>query len=645
MWEVSEQPKSTSFQGDADEHTDRAQLTGDIAKPRRKGLARFLRPEPPAPGSRSPKRPQLWKVLIIGGLAAVAIGMSILLPAAEQPPEEVPLDEALTLIEDGEVASAELNDDARILTLTLDDDTKVVSGYPTFYGVELVDTLVDAGVEFEVGARAVEPVWQRLLLGLMPIILLGSLMVFIMSRYTGGRLSAGDPRRSKAVDTPEVTLADVVGAPEAVEDLRDVVEFLRDPERFSRLGAVTPRGVLLVGPPGTGKTLLARAVAGEAHAAFFSLSGSDFVEMFVGVGASRIRSAFDRARKEGPAIVFIDELDSIGKARGGGPSNGASDERESTLNALLVEMDGFHDSNVVVIAATNRPDTLDAALLRPGRFDRQVVVAAPDRKGRRELFRLYLQGISLDPALDVDDAIDRLARRSAGMTGANVKAICNEAALFAAKDGAPAVTLEHLEAALERGAMGRERRSAEVSDRARQVTAWHEAGHAVVAMVLPDAEFPERVSIVPRGPAGGVTWFGSPEDEHFITRSQCLAALAVAFGGRAGEEVVLDGDYTQGAVSDIAAATDRAEKMVCEWGMSALGPVRIDPQRLFGADGDAVRSEVSGLLDAAMDTARATLAEHDELFAAVAAALLEDETIGRDELERLAERHLAPSAR
>jgi cell division protease FtsH len=460
--------------------------------------------------------------------------------------------------------------------------------------------------------------------------------VWVTKKMPGSGLMNLAKNTKDAVAVPDTNFADVAGANEAVEDLREVVEFLKANERFERLGARVPKGVLLEGPPGTGKTLLARATAGEAGVPFFALSGSDFVQLYVGVGASRVRSVFEKARKSGRAIVFIDEIDAIGRARSTGTGGGAHEERENTLNALLVEMDGFEASGVVVIAATNRADILDAALLRPGRFDRRVPVTIPDRKGREELFELYLDDASLAETESPKDLAERLASRSMGMTGADISAVVNEAALSAAKDGSEGIEARHLHDALERVALGRERRSITVSDWAKKVTAWHEAGHALCAMYTDGSWKPERVSIVPRGAAGGATWF-STDDETFITRSSAFAELVVGLGGRAAEELILDGDITQGASNDLAQATARAERMVCDWGMYGT-LVRVNRDRLMGEDAKYVRERVEALLQEAMDMARALVAEHRESLDAIAEALIERETLDRDELAGLVTR-------
>jgi cell division protease FtsH len=378
-----------------------------------------------------------------------------------------------------------------------------------------------------------------------------------------------------------------------------------------------------VGPPGTGKTLLARAVAGEAGVPFYAAAGSDFTEMFVGVGAARVRNLFAKAKKTG-GIIFLDELDSIGRARTGTtPGSGGTDERESTLNALLVEMDGFgKDSNVIVIAATNRPDVLDSALLRAGRFDREVHVAPPDRKGRTKLLELYARDRKV--ASDVDFVA--LARRMPGLTGADIANLVNQAALEAARAGESEISNDHFAEAIATAYMGKGRKSAEVPQRSREITAWHEAGHALAALLLPEACDPEMVTIIPRGISGGTTWFGV-DDETFMTGAQARTEIVVLLAGRAGEEILLDGDFTDGATGDIANATDLARRMVTQAGMSALGLAAVSPDYAGSGLAERVHTEVDTILRDGLARARALLAAHRPLLEVVVAELLAEETI------------------
>ncbi len=534
------------------------------------------------------------------------------------------------------IVKADLDDDNRVLDLTLDDGKDITTSYPNEYGAVLVKDLQDAGIPFDT-----QPVHHASPIGgivamLLPVALIIGFFVWMSKKGAMGTGAANakafTATKAELPEPPSARFTDVVGCDEAVEELSEIVSFLHDATHFDAAGAKMPRGFLLVGPPGTGKTLLARAVAGEAGVPFYSAAGSDFSEMFVGVGAARVRDLFAKAKKTG-GIVFLDEIDSVGRARNGNaPGGGANDERESTLNALLVEMDGFaKEANVVVIAATNRPDILDPALTRAGRFDRQVTVAPPDRRGRTRLLELYAKDRTMGP--DVDFVA--LARRTPGLTGADICNLVNQAALEAARGKRNIVTNADFDEALATVMMGRARKSAVVTDRDREVTAWHEAGHTVAALVLPDANDPVQVTIVPRGPAGGVTWMGG-DDHSFLTRSQARAQLIVALGGRAAEELLLDGDFTQGASGDLQSATGLAMQMVTQWGMSDLGLMALDPDRIvFGGIGDKVHTEVDGMLATALQSAREVLADHRALFDAVVKELLDEDTVDVDRLKAI----------
>jgi cell division protease FtsH len=494
--------------------------------------------------------------------------------------------------------------------------------------------------------------WWAYLLTALPWILIIGFWFFMIRQMQVGGSKAFQFGKSKAKllagDTPKVTFADVAGADEAKEELQEIIEFLKDPQKFSRLGGRLPKGVLLVGPPGTGKTLLARAVAGEAARPFFSMSGSDFVEMFVGVGASRVRDLFEQGKAHAPCIIFIDEIDAVGRHRGAG-LGGGHDEREQTLNQLLVEMDGFESNDgVILLAATNRPDVLDPALLRPGRFDRQVVVDAPDVRGREGILRVHLKKVPL--ADDVQ--IGKIARGTPGMSGADLANLVNEAALLAARRGRDRVFMEDMEDAKDKVMLGAERKSLVLSDAERKLTAYHEAGHAVVALRIPGQDPVHKVTIVPRGRALGITSSLPEEDRHTYPRDYLLGYLAVFFGGRAAEELVFGQEkITTGAGNDIERATRTARRMVTSFGMSDLiGPMSVgdaEQEVFLGRElvqrreiservAEQVDAEVKRILDEAYVRARQTLEDNRELLEKLAEALLERETLDREEVDLLA---------
>jgi cell division protease FtsH len=441
----------------------------------------------------------------------------------------------------------------------------------------------------------------------------------------GGHQSSGKQSRA---DIPQTRFADVAGCKEAVEDLQEIVEVLKHPERFTKVGARTPKGALLVGPPGTGKTLLARAVAGEAGVPFFSAAGSDFVEMYVGVGARRVRDLFEKARKAGGAIVFIDEVDAVGRKRSQSAVSGGEGETENTLISLLNEIDGFRSSGVVVLAATNRPEILDPALMRPGRLDRRVHVGLPDIEGRIAILEVHLR--EKPTAADVN--LDTLARRTPGMSGAQLEQVCNEAALLAARAARSEVTNRDLGAAVEYVVMGRARRSAKIDDQDRLVTAWHEAGHTVCAMRQEDAAPPVAVSIVPRGQAGGVTWM-SQTDSQILTRAQLRARLVVALGGRVAEELLLNGEHTAGAASDLEEASNIARQMVDRFGMTDRGLA----VRQGGSDSS--EEAVEALLHQALNEARALIDQNRPLVESLVRELLEHDDLDEEALQQLSLAH------
>jgi cell division protease FtsH len=533
----------------------------------------------------------------------------------------------------GEVAALTLDDRRRVAEVELVDGTVARTSYPEDYAAPLVAAALAGDVEVEV---ADGPEVAAVAARGTAILLVAILLLLLVRRQMGVTGLPGS--RHRAAAAPDTRFADVAGAEEITAELREVVEYLAEPDRFAHLGARAPKGVLLVGPPGTGKTLLARAVAGEAGVPFFALSGSDFVEKFVGVGASRVRGVFAAARKAERAIIFIDELDAVGKRRGGGTST--NDEREQTLNQLLVEMDGFASSEIVVLAATNRPDTLDTALTRPGRFDRQVTVGPPDRGAREAILRLHLAD---RPVGDIDAVA--LSRRTPGFTGADLANLVNQAAMAAARDAADAIEQRHLDDAVATVMLGPERRSIEVLLRDREITAWHEAGHTIAAMLEPHAMDPAGVSIVPRGHAGGVTWM-TGDDHQFLLAPQARAQLVVAMAGRAAEELIYGAAYTQGASGDLRSATELATRMAAEWGMSdVVGPVHIsEDDRHVGESADLVRRAVRELLVAALDEARALVAANRDLLSVVGDALLEAETLDAAELRALREQVASTAA-
>ena len=587
--------------------------------------------KPPAPPTRAHK---IAVGVTVGLLLAFSIvGVQAISRLRAEPAlPEVSLSGALNAIEDGKVARVHLDDGSRRATLILSNGTRVITTYPVGGGEDVANKAFDNGVKLTASPESSgRSMWFTLLFNLLPVVLLiGFFILFMGPRMGIGKM--GKSRRRPA-EVPTTRFTDVVGVDEAVSELAEVVEFLHAPERFASAGARVPHGFLLVGPPGTGKTLLARAVAGEAGVPFFALSGSDFVETFVGVGASRVRQVFDAARKLGRAIIFIDEIDAVGKARTAGPSGGGAEERENTLNQLLVEMDGFTKSGIIVLAATNRSDVLDPALTRPGRFDRRVVVPAPDRVGRTKILELYARTRRFAP--DVD--LVALGRRTPGLTGADLEFLVNEAALVAARRGSEVISAADLQDALATAVLGRERRSAVITDRDRRITAWHEAGHAVAALLLPHADDPVSVTIVPRGGAGGVTWMGG-NDNSFLTRSEAEARLVVSMGGRAAEEIHLEGDFTQGAASDFSSATHLAVAMVTEYGMSDLGVASRSALTPGGVHSDEVNATVSAMLDRALERARQVVAQNMILMQALVDQLLAEETVLRDELVVMAVR-------
>ena len=519
---------------------------------------------------------------------------------------------------------------------------------------DLEKAMLESGVDF----KKKEPssnMPMQLLFNIGPFVLLIAIWFFMLRQMQSGgnkALSFGKSRaRLLSMQQKKVTFKDVAGVDEAKEELKEIIEYLREPQKFQKLGGRIPKGVLLVGPPGTGKTLLARAVAGEANVPFFSISGSDFVEMFVGVGASRVRDLFEQGKKNAPCIIFIDEIDAVGRHRGAG-LGGGHDEREQTLNQLLVEMDGFESNDgVILVAATNRPDVLDPALLRPGRFDRRVVVGLPDVRGREEVLRVHIKKVPM--AEDVN--LNVLARGTPGFSGADLANMVNEAALNAARLNRKQVTMYDCESAKDKVLMGAERKSMLLTEEEKRVTAYHEAGHALVSIIRKDSDPIHKVTIIPRGMALGVTVY-LPEDRHNHTREYLETRLATLYGGRVAEEIFL-GQMTTGAGNDIERSTEMARAMVCEYGMSRLGPLtfgkkeeqiflgrEIAQHRDFSEEtARQIDMEVRRLIDEAYQSAYSILDAHKDAMHRIAAALLERETIDAEEVRMLLEgRELPP---
>ncbi|NLY41878.1 MAG: ATP-dependent metallopeptidase FtsH/Yme1/Tma family protein [Desulfovibrionales bacterium] len=580
--------------------------------------------------------------------AAICMVMIVLFNIFNQPPapaNDLNYTEFLTKVRQNEVVSVKIQgskitgvliNDQRFSTYAPDDAT-------------LVDTLVTNNVQVKAEPLEEAPWYMTVLISWFPMLLLIGVWIFFMRQMQGGSGKAMSFGRSRAKmisqEETKVTFADVAGVDEAKEELQEIVDFLSNPKKFTRLGGRIPKGVLLVGSPGTGKTLLARAVAGEAGVPFFSISGSDFVEMFVGVGAARVRDLFVQGKKNAPCLIFIDEIDAVGRQRGAG-LGGGHDEREQTLNAMLVEMDGFESNEgVILIAATNRPDVLDPALLRPGRFDRQVVVPNPDLKGRKRILEVHTRKTPLSDGVD----LDILARGTPGFSGADLENLVNEAALHAAKLSQDVVTMHDFEEAKDKVLMGKERRSMILSDEEKKTTAYHEAGHTLVAKFLPGTDPIHKVSIIPRGRALGITMQLPVDDRHTYSKTYLENNLAVLFGGRAAEEIVFD-TITTGAGNDIERATGMARRMVCEWGMSdEFGPMALgkkDDEVFLGRDMAHVKNysedtakridlEVKRILGDAYTTATTILRDNLELLHTLSLALIERETLSGEEVSQL----------
>ncbi|WP_262106180.1 ATP-dependent zinc metalloprotease FtsH [Arthrobacter sp. Marseille-P9274] len=595
------------------------------------------------------KGPIIWIVLV---LAILLIAVPNL---AGPQSERVDTSVGLQLLRENKAEQARINDGAQSVELTLRDDfvqddvnkgRSITFFYSTDRGPDIVQAINASKVDTFTD-QPVENNWFMSFVSLiLPILIIGLIFWFLLSRMQGGGSKVMQFGKSKAKliskDMPQVTFADVAGTDEAVEELHEIKEFLQEPGKFQALGAKIPKGVLLYGPPGTGKTLLARAVAGEAGVPFYSISGSDFVEMFVGVGASRVRDLFEQAKNNAPAIIFVDEIDAVGRHRGAGVGGG-NDEREQTLNQLLVEMDGFDvKTNVILIAATNRPDVLDPALLRPGRFDRQIAVEAPDLDGRHQILQVHAAGKPMAP--DVD--LRALAKRAPGFTGADLANVLNEAALLTARSNAQLIDDRALDEAIDRVMAGPQKRSRVMKEHERKITAYHEGGHALVAAALRYTAPVTKVTILPRGRALGYTMVVPEDDKYSVTRNELLDQLAYAMGGRVAEEIVFH-DPSTGASNDIEKATGTARKMVTQYGMSErVGAVKLGQgggEPFLGRDMSHERNysdhvafvvdeEVRRLIDTAHDEAYAVLTENRDVLDRLALALLERETLNQREI-------------
>lgn len=560
--------------------------------------------------------------------------------------DRLPYSQFLTEVSQGMVQSVTVEDNKVINGVTKNNRRFVT--YIPVYDPALLGQLLKANVTINGQEKQQESFLLHLFVNWFPMLLLIGVWVFFMRQMQGGggrgAMSFGRSRaRLLGEDQVKVTFADVAGVDEAKEEVKELVDFLRDPTKFQNLGGRIPRGVLLVGSPGTGKTLLARAVAGEAKVPFFTISGSDFVEMFVGVGASRVRDMFEQAKKQAPCIIFIDEIDAVGRHRGAG-LGGGHDEREQTLNQLLVEMDGFEgNEGVIVIAATNRPDVLDPALLRPGRFDRQVVVPLPDIRGREQILRVHLSKVPMDTNVDVM----AIARGTPGFSGADLANLVNEAALFAARANKRKVTIHELDKAKDKIMMGAERRSMVMSEDEKKLTAYHEAGHAIVGLLVPEHDPVYKVSIIPRGRALGVTMFLPEQDRYSYTKRRLESQLASLFGGRVAEELIFGPDsVTTGASNDITRATEIARKMVMQWGLSTMGPLTFGQEEgevflgrtmaqnkeISDQTAQKIDEEVRKIVDRNFQHAETILKDNIQILHLMAEALIKYETIDTNQI-------------
>ena len=586
-----------------------------------------------------------WKSLIYIAVILVGIALFSQFLFASGEPTEISLDEAITMSQGNEIEKLVIDEDMLLITTVDGTELRAIIGYLNYIDLKELGLNLE-GVDYTVEPSGFE--WGGLLLSFLPLIFIGGLLFFLFRRAQGANKQAMSFGRSRArlfpANTPTVTFDDVAGIEEAKQEVHEVVDFLKSREKFQALGARIPKGMLLIGPPGTGKTLLARAIAGEAGVPFFSISGSEFVEMFVGVGASRVRDLFDQAKRNTPCIIFIDEIDAVGRHRGAG-LGGGHDEREQTLNQILVEMDGFDtNTSVIILAATNRPDILDPALLRPGRFDRRIILDRPDINGRKAILKIHTNGKPLDESV----SLEVLAKQTAGFSGADLANLVNEAAILAARRDKKTIEMDELEESIDRVIAGPEKKSRRINPKEKEITAYHEAGHALVAKMLPNADSPRKISIIPRGMTLGYT---KPltEDRYLPTRSYFNDELAMLLGGRAAEKLIFN-EMTTGASDDIKRATELAHKMVTDFGMSdKLGPRtfgdkqemvflgrEIAEQKDYGDKvADTIDEEVTKIIRNAHRVAKRVLTENKLTLKRIAEELIAKETLEGDELEAL----------
>lgn len=588
----------------------------------------------------------LWLIVFL-----MLMGALYFYQSSPQLVKEVTFDEFILALRDKQVVEVAIQEDE--YTGRFKDSFQNGAPFKTIGPIDsekVLGMLADSDAKVQYKKPKVQPFWQQLPMYLLiGVSVFGFFYLFRMMQSGGGRGGPFSFGKSRAQllnpATRKVTFADVAGVDESQDELQEIIEFLKEPKKFSKLGARIPKGVLLMGPPGTGKTLLARAVAGEASVPFYSISGSDFVEMFVGVGASRVRDLFDQGKKNAPCIIFIDEIDAVGRHRGSG-LGGGHDEREQTLNQLLVEMDGFAaNEGVIIIAATNRPDVLDPALLRPGRFDRRIIVNSPDVNGREAIMKIHARKVPLDKEVDFSD----IARGTPGFCGADLENLVNEAALYAARRNKPAVTMTDLEVAKDKILMGSERRSMFVSDEERKVTAYHEAGHTLIAKLLPQADPVHKVTIIPRGRALGLTQQLPERDRYTESKERIETVLSVLLGGRIAEEIVFN-QMTTGASNDIERATDIARKMVCTWGMTEkLGPIRLgsENEHIFlgkelgthhtpdysEATARAIDEEIRQIVDRNYARSKKIILDNKDKLDNLAKALMEKESLDAEQID------------